>query len=315
MQAMLLNAFANPALFELGEVAKPSPGPGQVLIRNVAAGINPIDWKTGTGGGPAALQGDFPIILGWECAGVVEAVGENCKAYNPGDQVLGFLNFPNPARCLAEYVVADMSHICPKPAALSFIEAGAIPLAGITAWQALALGGHDLTGKRVLILAGAGGVGHLAIQIAKLHGAEHVATTASAARHQLLESLGADACYDYHETDCLATAGQFDLILDGMGGQVGIDCLTALATDGLLITLPSVTADAVIAAAEAQGKQAQGIRANPNGNQLRALAKALAEGDIKVLIERTYTLDQLNQAMDLSRSGHAQGKIVIEIGN
>lgn len=315
MQAMLLNAFANPAVFELGDVAKPTPGPGQVLIRNVAAGINPIDWKTGTGGGPAALQGDFPIILGWECAGVIEAVGDNCKAFNPGDQVLGFLNFPNPARCLAEYVVADMAHICPKPENVSFIEAGAIPLAGITAWQALALGGHDLAGKRVLILAGAGGVGHLAIQIAKLQGAEHVATTASKARHALLKELGADACFDYRQQDYLAEAGEFDLILDGMGGQVGVDCVTALKIDGLLVTLPSVTADTVIDAAKAAGKQAQGIRANPNGNQLRALIKAVADGDIRVLIERTFTLDQLNDAMDLSRSGHAQGKIVIEIGN
>lgn len=315
MQAMLLNAFSTPAVFELGDTPKPSPGPGQVLIRNVAAGINPIDWKTGTGGGPAALQGDFPIILGWECAGVIEAVGDNCKAFNPGDQVLGFLNFPNPARCLAEYVVADMAHICPKPEAVSFIEAGAIPLAGITAWQALALGGHDLTGKRVLILAGAGGVGHLAIQIAKLQGAEHVATTASPARHALLQELGADACYDYRQPDHLAEAGKFDLIIDGMGAQVGIDCVAALKADGLLVTLPSVTAETVIEAASAAGKQAQGIRANPNGNQLRALTKAVADGDIKVLIERTFTLDQLNEAMDLSRSGHAQGKIVIEIGN
>lgn len=315
MQAMLLNAFSSPAVFDLGEVPKPTPGPGQVLIRNVAAGINPIDWKTGTGGGPAALQGDFPIILGWECAGVIEAVGDNCKAFNAGDQVLGFLNFPNPGRCLAEYVVADMAHICPKPETVSFIEAGAIPLAGITAWQALALGGHDLSGKRVLIVAGAGGVGHLAIQIAKLQGAEHIATTASTARHALLRELGADACYDYHQPDHLADAGEFDLIIDGMGGQVGIDCITALNTDGLLVTLPSVTATAVIDAANAANKQAQGIRANPNGNQLRALIKALADGQIKVLIERSFTLDQLNEAMDLSRSGHAQGKIVIEIGN
>lgn len=313
MQAMLLNAFANPGVFSLGTVDKPTPGPGQVLIRNVAAGINPIDWKTATGGGPAALQGDFPIILGWECAGVVEAVGEQVKAYKVGDQVLGLLNFPNPARCLAEYVVADIAQIAPKPEAVSFLEAGAMPLAGMTAWQALALGGHDLSGQRVLILAGAGGVGHLAIQIAKMQGAAHVATTASSKRHALLTDLGADACYDYRDADAMATAGEFDLILDGMGGDTGVAQLALLKPGGLLVTLPSVTAEQIISAAEAQGKRAQGMRVNPNGNQLRALANAVAEGQLKVLIEQSFTLDQLNDAMDLSRTGHAQGKIVIEV--
>ena len=313
MQAMLLNAFANPGVFTLGSVDKPTPGPGQVLIRNIAAGINPIDWKTATGGGPAALQGDFPIVLGWECAGVIESVGEQVKAYRVGDQVLGFLNFPNPARCLAEYVVADIAQIAPKPETISFLEAGAVPLAGLTAWQSLALGGHDLANQRVLILAGAGGVGHLAIQIAKIQGAEHVATTASGKRHELLTSLGADACYDYNDPDALANAGQFDLIIDGMGGDTGVAQLAFLKQEGLLVTLPSVTAEQIINAANAQGKRAQGIRVKPNANQLRGLADAVSQGQIKVLIERSFTLDQLNDAMDLSRTGHVQGKIVIEV--
>jgi len=313
MQAMLLNAFANPGEFTLGTIDKPTPGPGQVLIRNIAAGINPIDWKTATGGGPAALQGDFPIVLGWECAGVIEAVGEQVRAYRVGDQVMGFLNFPNPARCLAEYVVADIAQITPKPEAISFLEAGAMPLAGLTAWQALALGGHDLTGQRVLILAGAGGVGHLAIQIAKLQGADHVATTASTKRYKLLTSLGADVCYDYSNPQAMVDAGEYDLIIDGMGGDTGVAQLTFLKQDGLLVTLPSVTAEQIIGAAKAQGKRAQGMRVNPNGNQLRALVNAVADGHIKVLIEQSFTLDQLNAAMDLSRSGHAQGKIVIEM--
>ncbi|HCH24973.1 MAG TPA: NADP-dependent oxidoreductase [Oceanospirillaceae bacterium] len=313
MQAMLLNAFANPGVFTLGTFDKPTPGPGQVLIRNIAAGINPIDWKTATGGGPAALQGEFPIILGWECAGVIEAVGEQVKAYKVGDQVLGFLNFPNPARCFAEYVVADIAHIAPKPEAVSFLEAGAMPLAGLTAWQALALGGHDLSGQKVLILAGAGGVGHLAIQIAKLQGAAHVATTASTQRHALLTSLGADACYDYNDPQAMREAGEFDLIIDGIGGDTGMAQLAFLQQDGLLVTLPSVTADQIITAAQVQGKRAQGIRVNPNGNQLRTLSKAVADAKISILIAQSFTLEQLNAAMDLSRTGHAQGKIVIEI--
>ena len=313
MQAMLLNAFANPAVFTLGNIDKPTAGPGQVLIRNVAAGINPIDWKTATGGGPAALQGDFPIILGWECAGVIEAVGEQVKAYKVGDQVMGFLNFPHPARCLAEYVVADIAQIAPKPNAVSFLEAGAVPLAGLTAWQALALGGHDLAGQRVLVLAGAGGVGHLAIQIAKMQGADHVATTASTQRHELLSNPGADACFDYSDPQAMANAGEYDLIIDGIGGDTGVAQLARLKQDGLLVTLPSVTAEQIIGAAESKGKRAQGIRVNPNGNQLRVLAETVATGQIKVLIEQSFTLDQLNDAMALSRTGHVQGKIVIEI--
>ncbi|MDP6968268.1 MAG: NADP-dependent oxidoreductase [Gammaproteobacteria bacterium] len=312
MQAMLLNAFADPGIFELHKVAKPVPGPGQVLIRNIAAGVNPIDWKTAAGGGPAALQGDFPIILGWECAGIIEAVGEQVRAFKANDQVFGFLNFPNPARCLAEYVIADIAHIAPKPDSVSFLQAGAVSLAGITAWQALAMGGHDLQGQRVLVLGGAGGVGHLAIQIAKLQGAEYVATTASTARHKVLGTLGADACYDYHDKQSMLGVDQFDLVIDGIGGDAGLAHLAWLKPDGLWVTLPSVTAEQVISAARQQGKQAQGIRATPNGNQLRALAKTMAAGKIEVLIERSFTLDELNAAMELSRSGHVQGKIVIE---
>ncbi|MDP6164828.1 MAG: NADP-dependent oxidoreductase [Gammaproteobacteria bacterium] len=311
MQAMLLHAFATPARFELGDIAKPQPGPGQVLIRNIAAGINPIDWKTGTGGGRAAQLGNLPIALGRECAGVIEAVGEHVRAYSPGDAVLGFL----PGRCFAEYVVAEMKHIAPKPDRVSYIEAGAIPLAGMTAWQALALGGYDLQGKRVLVLAGAGGVGHLAIQIAKLQGAKYVATTASAPRHELLSSLGANQCYDYNRPGHLDKAGEFDLIIDGIGGEIGTASLSALSQDGLMVTLPSVTAESVIAAASKMGKVARGILAKPNGNQLRTLVKSVAEGKIQVVLDRTFTLDQLNEAMDLSRSGHTQGKIVIEIGH
>ena len=312
MQAMLLNTFTNPGIFELKDVDRPVPGPGQVLIRNMAAGINPIDWKTSAGRGPAALQGDLPLILGWECAGIIEAVGEQVKAFRVNDHVLGFLNFPHPARCLAEYVIADIAHIVPKPDSRSFREAGAVPLAGLTAWQALAMAGHDLSGQRVLILAGAGGVGHLALQIAKLQGAEYVATTASTPRHRLLRSLGADTCYNYHDSQAMQAEEQFDLIIDGVGGDAGLTHLPWLKADGLWVTLPSVTAEQVINAAKQQGKHALGMQAKPNGNQLRSLVKALATGHIKLLIERSFTLDQLNAAMDLSRSGHVQGKIVIE---
>jgi len=250
--------------------------------------------------------------LAWECAGIIEAVGEQVKAFQVNDQVLGFLNFPKPARCLAEYVIADIADIAPKPDAISFLEAGAIPLAGLTAWQALAMGGHNLTGQRVLILAGAGGVGHLALQIAKLQGAEYVAATASTPRHSVLKSLGADACYNYHDSQAMLGIEQFDLIIYGVGGDAGLTHLAWLKADGLWVTLPSVTAEQVISKAKQQGKYAQGMRAKPNGNQLRALVNALATGQIKVLIERSFTLDQLNAAMDLSRSGHVQGKIVIE---
>jgi NADPH2:quinone reductase len=312
MEAMLLNAFANPAIFALGQIPKPAPGPGQVLIRNIAAGINPIDWKTASGGGPAALQGEFPIILGWECAGVIDAVGPNVKAFHIGDAVVGLLNFPQPGRCLAEYVIADIDHIAPKPEAVSFLEAAAIPLAGLTALQALSKASYDLQGQRVLVLAGAGGVGHLAIQIAKLQGADYVATTASPSRHKLLQELGADACYDYRDAAAMHGIEPFDLVLDGVGGEAGLTHLPCLKQDGLWVTLPSVTADLVIQTAQQQGKQAVGMAVKPNGNQLRKLTQALAEGKLTVLIERSFTLEQLNNAMDLSRSGHVQGKLVIE---
>lgn len=312
MKAIRLHAFGGPENLSLEEVETPVPAPGEVLIRNRAAGVNPIDWKTCSGGGASGAIGELPFIPGWECAGTVEALGEGVRGFKPGDEVFGLLRFPTAAGCFAEHVCAPADQIALRPAALSPLAAGGLALAGLTAWQAL----HDKArlkpGQRVLILAAAGGVGHLAVQLARAAGAQ-VTGTASAENQAFLDTLGCDLCIDYTATSLTEAVDGVDIILDGVGGDTAIGALDCLKEDGILVTLPSVTAAEVISAAEGRGQRALGIRVEPNGAQLSALAELVEQGQLTLDLGAVVPLEQAERAFALSASGHQRGKIVLQI--
>ncbi len=310
MKAIRLHQFGGPEVLCLEEAPLADLKPGQVRLRNIAAGVNPIDWKTRDGGGASAFLGQPPIILGWECCGEVEAVYADENRWQVGDRVLGLLNFPQPGNCYAEQVIAPADQLARLPPELDPVSAAGLPLAGLTAWQALFEGAQLQRGQRVLILAAAGGVGHLAVQLAKWQGA-WVAGTASPANHAYLTTLGCDQVIDYHQQQAVTEVRDMDVIIDAVGGDTAIKALACLRPAGTLVTLPSNTAADVIAAAEQQGRKAVAIRVHSDAEQLQQLATLAAAGNLKLQLDRRFPLAQAAEAHRHSQSGHARGKIVL----
>lgn len=312
MKAIQISEFGSNEVLSYTELAEPELNPGQVLIKNQAAGVNPIDWKTCSGGGAAPFIGDLPFIPGWEFAGTVAKIADDVTTFSVGDPVFGFIRFPERAGCFAEYVAAPVDQISLRPAELPVEAAAGLGLAGLTAWQALFDKGNLKASQRVVILAGAGGVGHLAIQLAKWAGAQ-VITTASAANHDFLTALGADVVIDYHTQKITDHAKDVDLVIDGIGGQVGIEALACVKPGGTLVTLPSATKDEVIAAGDAIKVNVEPIRVEPNSDQLGQLAGLYAEKKLCLNLANTYPLAQVGNAFDESKTGKVKGKLALTI--
>ncbi len=310
MKAVRLHRFGGPEVLEYEEVATPELQSGQVLIRMAAAGVNPIDWKTREGGGAAAALGQPPIIPGWECAGLVEAVADENGQWQPGDRVCGLLNFPEAGNCYAELISADAGQLAPVPESVNLSTAGGLSLAGLTAWQALFDNGKLQSGQQVLILAAAGGVGHLAVQLAKWKGAR-VIGTASAANLEYLRELGCDQTIDYQQQDVAEVLKDVDLIIDAVGGKTAIKALGCLNENGVMVTLPSVTAAEVAEAAGEQGVTALPMRVRPDAGQLKQMLTIAAEGKLQLRQQQSFPLVEAPAAHQLSQTGRVRGKIIL----
>lgn len=241
MRAISQKEFGGPEVLQLVEVDRPEPLPTEVLVRVHAAGVNPVDAKTRAGGGIAGVLGELPFILGWDVSGVVEAVGHGVHTLKVGDEVYGMPWFPRAASAYAEYVTAPSRHFARKPANLDHIQAAALPLAGLTAYQILTALADVQKDQRVLIHAAAGGVGHLAVQFAKALGA-HVVGTASAGKHEWLRELGADEVIDYTTTAVEDATGDIDVVVDLIGSETTLgQSIKVLKPGGLLVAVPSGT--------------------------------------------------------------------------
>jgi NADPH:quinone reductase-like Zn-dependent oxidoreductase len=314
MKAAVMREFGAPEVLELRDLEDPQPLPTEVLVRVAAAGVNPVDAKTRGGRGMAKLLGEPPLVLGWDVAGVVEEVGRGVTRFQPGDRVFGMPWFPRQARAYAELVTAPSRQFAPTPESLDDQAAGALPLAGLTAWQSLVETARVGEGDRVLIHAAAGGVGHLAVQIAKARGA-HVLGTARAENHEFLRELGVDEPIDYSAEPFERAASELDVVIDLMGGDdYGLRSLETLREGGLLIAVPGGVSDEVAAAAEKAGKRATGILVEPDHAGLEALA-ALAEGGLlRVEVEESFPLAAAAAAHERIESGGTRGKLVLQPG-
>ena len=312
MKAIQIREFGSNDALLYTELAEPQLNPGEVLVKNKAAGVNPIDWKTCSGGGAAPFIGDLPFIPGWEFAGTIEKVADDVTSFSVGDEVFGFIRFPEPAGCFASYVAAPADQISLRPDDLPLEAAAGLSLAGLTAWQALFDKGSLQASQQVVVLAGAGGVGHIAIQLAKWMGAK-VITTASSANHEYLKSLGADVVIDYHTQNITDHVNNVDLVIDSMGGNVGIDALRCVKPGGRLVTLPSVTKDEVAAAGKAMKVNVLPIRVEPNSEQLDRLAGLYVDRKLSLNIAETFPLEQVGKAFDVSKTGKAKGKLILTI--
>ncbi|MER6299806.1 NADP-dependent oxidoreductase [Kitasatospora sp. NPDC001539] len=306
MRAVVVEQWGGPEQLVERELARPEPGLNEVLVRVHAAGVNPVDWKTRASGG-LIEWGDVPAV-GWDVSGTVAAVGPGVGVHRPGDEVYGMPLFPRQAGAYAEYVVAPARHLAPKPAGLTHVEAAALPLAGLTAWQALVDAADVRPGERVLVHAAAGGVGHLAVQIAKARGA-HVIGTASAGKHGLLRELGADEVVDYRAVRFEDAVSDVDVVLDGLGGEIAERSLAVLRPGGRLITLPGP--DDVPAARD--GVRADWVLVEPDHLGLRELTALADRGALRPVVETVLPLGQAAKAHELGERGRTTGKIVLTV--
>jgi NADPH:quinone reductase-like Zn-dependent oxidoreductase len=309
MKAIRQHEFGGPDVLCYEDVPRPEPIPTEIRVRVQATSVNPVDYKTRSGRGPLRTP---PFTVGWDVAGVVDAIGGGVTRFDVGDEVLGMPWFPREAATYAEYVTAPSRQFVRKPAAMSVAEAAALPLAGLTAWQALVDTARVSEGQRVLIHAAAGGVGHLAVQIAKAHGA-YVIGTASPANHETLTGLGADELIDYHTTRFEEAVNDVDIVLDLIGGETGLRSLEVLKPGGLLIEVPSGAGADALAAAKKDGVRATGFLVEPAQVGLDGLIGLFEAGKLKILISKRFSLAEAAAAHEAAEHGHSIGKIVITV--
>lgn len=309
MRAISQQSVGGPEVLELVTVDRPEPVPTEVLVKVAAAGINPVDWKTRSSGG---MLGSPPFTVGWDVAGVVEELGFGVTRFAVGDRVFGMPRFPREAGAYAEFVTSPSRQLARIPDRLGDVEAGAMPLASLTAWQALVDTAAVEEGDRVLIHAAAGGVGHLAVQIAKSRGA-YVIGTARADEHAFLADLGIDEAIDYTQEDVGAAVRDVDVVLDLVGGQTGLDSLPAVRDGGLLISVPSRGDVGPLREAAGDRVRVTGILVEPDRAGMEEIAALAADGRLHVRVARTFPLEQAAAAHDLSENGRARGKLVLTI--
>jgi NADPH:quinone reductase-like Zn-dependent oxidoreductase len=308
MRAISLHGWGGPEELVEIETERPSPGPTEILVRVHAAGVNATDWKARSHGG-LGLWGD-PVILGHDVSGVVEAVGLGVTLFEPGDEVFGMPHFPGQAGAYAEYVVGPARHFVRKPEQIDHVQAAALPLAGLTIWQALTEMANLQPGQRVLIHAAAGGVGHLAVQIAKELGA-YVIGTAREAKHPFVRKLGADEVIDYTQVDFAEVISDVDVVLNTIGGDYGIRSLRVLRPGGTLVSLSGPNDAPPRELADARVIRSGFMLVEPDYAALKAIASLAAAGRLRAEIDTVVPLAEAAKAHIRGETGRTTGKIVL----
>lgn len=307
MTAVQLHEWGGP--LALARIPCPQPLPTEVLVRVEAAGVNPVDVFTCEGRAyNRALE--LPHVPGWDVSGVVEAVGYGVTRFRKGDAVFGMPWFPRQGGAYAQYVTAPARHLAHKPAKVTHVEAAALPLAGLTAWQMLVEVAHVQAGMRVLVSGGAGGVGHLAVQVAKALGAS-VTATGRPEKHGFLRQLGADCIVDYTAGPVAEQVSGMDVVIELVGGDTCMAMLRTLRPGGLLVSAQAAWAPGLQQAAQAAGVRASWYLVEPSGSALEALARLVREGRLKPHVAAVLPLAQVAQAHGRVAERHMNGKLVL----
>jgi NADPH:quinone reductase-like Zn-dependent oxidoreductase len=310
MRAVTQDTPGGPEVLQLVETAVPVPGPTEILVRVQAAGINPTDWKTRARGYFYGSEAP-PFTLGFDVAGTVAAVGPGVTVHSPGDAVLGMPRFPKPAGAYAEYVTGPARHFVAAPG-LDPVQAAGLPLAGLTAWQALVDTAHVQPGQRVLVQAAAGGVGHLAVQIAKARGA-YVLGTASSAKHEFVRTLGADEAIDYTAGPIDELVTDVDVVLDTLGGEARERSLGCLRPGGTLVSvIPPAGFDSSLLPRR-EDVTVRWMLVEPDATGLQQLVDLTVKGALTVHVERTFALADAAEAHRHGERGRTTGKLVLTV--
>jgi NADPH:quinone reductase-like Zn-dependent oxidoreductase len=332
MKALVYKDYGGPEVMALTEIPDPQTTQRDVKVRVYAAGLNPVDFKIRNGQFRRAFKFNMPLVAGFDVSGVVTEVGLRARHFEEGDRVFAFVNMGRPGTCM-DTVCIDRSDVAPMPKSLSFDQAAGVPLAALTAWQALVDAMKLQSGQEILIHAGAGGVGTFAIQFARHMGAR-VTATASAGKHALLKELGAAECIDYTKTNFTTLGPKFHAVFDTVGEKTLIDSFKVVKPGGKVVSIVSLPDDAaakrlnmglvarlfirhklrpVVAAARAAKAEYRWFSAAPSEAQLRRIAELIDQGHVKVIMDSVHPLDNFREAFAKLESGHATGKIVLRI--
>ncbi len=305
MKAMTLHRYGGPDVLSLEDLPMPQPAGGEVRIRLLAASVNPVDYKWRQNG----PFGDFPVVLGWDVSGVVDALGPDVTDLKVGDEVYGMIRFPGEGRAYAEYVSAPASDLALKPQGLNHTGAAATTLAALTAHQAFEKMNLE-RGQTVLIHAAAGGVGHFAVQLAKARGAR-VIGTASAGNRDFVLGLGADEFVDYRAHPFEQQVSGVDAVLDAVGGETQTRSLAVLKPGGVLVT---IVGQPPSEEARRRGVQAERVLVHPSRADLEFLSARIAAGELRPHVSQTFPLERAPDAHRALETGRTVGKIVLEVG-
>ncbi|HET9219707.1 MAG TPA: zinc-binding dehydrogenase, partial [Terriglobia bacterium] len=309
MRAARIHSYGDPTAVKITQAPRPRPGIGQVLVRVKAAGVNPIDWMVAEGKARSWLDHRLPLTLGWELAGVVEKLGADVERLKLGDEVFGMIDLSVDGAD-AEFAVGDENTLAMKPGSLDFPSAAAIPIGALAAHQALFDAAELHAGQTVLIHAAAGGVGSMAVQLAKAHGAQVIGTASSPDHIKTIRDLGCDQAIDYKATRFEDHVRDVDVVLDLIGADSQTRSFAVLKKGGILVAL---TEEPHQDLARQNGVRATMIGVKPDRQRLTAIGKLIDNGKLRPLLQAVLPLEQVKDALALSRTRHVAGKIVLTI--
>jgi NADPH:quinone reductase-like Zn-dependent oxidoreductase len=317
MRASVIAGTGGPDVLHIAEVERPSKVNAEFLVKVVAAGVNPIDAKSRSGAGASAAFSSYPVILGNDFSGIVVESSYDAHPIKPGDEVYGMTMVPRFGGTYAEYITVPATCLARKPRSLSHVEAAAVPLAALTAWGAVVDVAKAHEGQVMLIHAGAGGVGHFAIQFATFFGAR-VVTTGSTRNSGWLRELGAAEVIDYSTTRFEDVVADVDVVIDLIGNtldQTGTRSLGVLKPGGLLVNIPTGSWPTLAEDAAAAGVRSSGYRVPADGSTLAVVSRLLESGDVRVFVDQVFELDRAAEAHAALETGHTRGKIVLKVSD
>lgn len=317
MRAIAMSQAGGPEVLALADLDRPVRVNAELLVRVVAAGVNPIDAKTRAGKGAFPGISAFPVVLGNDFSGIVEEAPYEAHPLQPGTEVYGMGMVPRMSGAYAEYLTVTAMSVVKKPSTLSHVEAAGVPLAALTAWGMVVETAKAHEGQRMLIHAGAGGVGHFAVQFAAYFGA-HVIATGSARNNGWLRELGAAEVVDYSAVRFEEALAPVDAVIDLIGNvhdDTGSRSLRVLRPGGILVNGPTGSWPTLAADAAAAGVRATGFRVAPDGATLAIISRLLESGDVKVFVDQVFPLEQAAEAHRAIESGHTRGKLVLTVSD
>ncbi|MDB5191316.1 MAG: oxidoreductase [Segetibacter sp.] len=313
MKAIILKEAGGPENFQVVEIPTPEPKAGEVLIKVKAFSINPVDMKTRKGLALYnTLKQDEPVILGWDVAGEVVALGEGVENFELEDCVFGMVNFPGHGKAYAEYVAAPANHLADQPDLITDEAAAASTLAALSAWQVLLQQAKVQPGERVLIHAAAGGVGHFAVQIAKYIGA-FVIGTGSSSNYDFIKELGADETIDYTDEPFEDQVKEVDVVFDTVGGDNPLRSLQTLKSGGRIVAIAGGLTDEVKKLAAEKNITAISYLVQSNADDMEQIAELLEAGTIKPHVSKVYSFNQIAEAHQQIETSKTRGKIVVVV--